>query len=79
MYNDGGELLHDDDFGLYSLTNTLPFSFKGHMGTVFCCDKSCLRFREVSRNVVRVMLLRRRFEDALALLEAEVVSFKIVK
>ena len=79
MYNDSGELLHNDDFGLYSLTNKLPFSFKGHMGTVFCCDSSCLRFREVCPHVTRSMLLKRRFDDALALVEAEVVSFKIVK
>lgn len=75
MYNDSGELLYDDDFGLYSLTNQLPFSFKGHLGAVFCCDSSCLTFRQVDPNVVRAMLLKRRFEDALELVEAQVVSF----
>jgi hypothetical protein len=75
MYNDSGDLLYDDEFGLYSLTNKLPFSFKGHMGTVFCCDDSCLKFREVSPHVARSMLLKSRFEDALALVEDAVVSF----
>lgn len=79
VYNDDGDLLYDEDsFGLYSLTNQLPFSFKGHMGTVFCCDAGCLRFREVSPHVARAMLSKPRFEDALQLVEDAVVSFKLV-
>lgn len=41
FYDYMGQVLHDED-GMLSLSNKLPFTFKGNLGTVFSCGRQDL-------------------------------------
>jgi len=55
-----GQLFYDDE-GLISIKNKLPFTFKGNLGTIFCCDKDDIWLTNVSNIAVARALTKDDF------------------